>query len=170
MGSEFAFHFSMAAVTGRDFGGWIGWKVGSMLCFPLSSYPVNTSWAFLGGVNRSPVFIKVKGSFGEKEFSRGFPGQTFSNPGIQLPCNGIELLLRVQGEVGSLWQVIAQTRTFVELCQPRTSSPQRASVRGAGFQTRENALSPNDRAFSQDGENAQPGRATALMFCIRARL
>ena len=32
------------------------------------------------------------------------------------------------------------------LCQPRTSSPQRASVRGAGFQTRENASSCHDRA------------------------
>jgi hypothetical protein len=79
-----------------------------MLCFPLSSYPVYASWAFLGGVNRRPVFIKVKGSFREKEFCRRFPGETFSNPGIQLPCNRIELLLRVQGEVGSLWQVIAE--------------------------------------------------------------
>jgi hypothetical protein len=48
---------------------------------------------------------------------------------------------------------------------------------GAGFQTRESALFPNDRAFSP-GENGpelsnQPLRlflATALMFCIRARL
>ena len=86
-----------------------------MLCFPLSSYPVNTSWAFLGVVNRRPVFFKVKGSFGEKEFSRRFPGKTFSNPGVQLPCNGIELLLRVQGEVGSLWQVIAQQSIGVSL-------------------------------------------------------
>src|SRR6202050_3859223 len=98
----------MAAVRGRDSGGWSCLKVGSVLCFPLSSYPVNTSWAFLGGVDRRPGFIKVKGSFGEKEFSRRFPGEPFSNPGIQLPCNGIELLLRVQGEVGSLWQVIAE--------------------------------------------------------------
>jgi hypothetical protein len=48
---------------------------------------------------------------------------------------------------------------------------------GAGFQTRENALFPNDRAFSP-GENGpelsnQPPRlflARALMLCIRARL
>ena len=67
-------------------------------------YELGVSWRC---ESPSSIYQSERLLWGER-VSRRFPGETFSNPGIQLPCNGIELLLRVQGEVGSLWQVIAE--------------------------------------------------------------
>jgi hypothetical protein len=60
-------------------------------------------------------------------------------------------------------------------CQPRTTSPQRASVRGSGFSNPRKRFI-YDRAFSPGEERPElPNQlrlllARALMLCIRARL
>ena len=101
-----------------------------MLCFTLYSYKVYTSWAFLGGVNRRPVFIKVKGSFGEKEFSSRFPGEDFFKSWYSVAMQWHEVLLRVQREVGSLWQVVAEQSIGVFANPPLTGRVGMSEVDG----------------------------------------
>ena len=65
-------------------------------------------WTVFIGADREPVFHEVEGSRWEEQFRRSFPTQSFSWPGIDFPCDVIELLLGKQGKVGSLRQVLPE--------------------------------------------------------------
>ena len=93
--ARFAFHFSMASEKSGRYGGSL-----ADVC---------------------PVVDEVEGAFWEKQFSRSFPAECFSWSGIEFPGDVVELLLGEQGQIGNLWQVLAEQAVdvFADASFPR---------------------------------------------------
>ena len=101
------------------------------------------------------MLYEVECAFREEEFSGSFPSQSFSWPGVEPPCNVVELVLGEQREVGSFGQVLAEQAVGVFADAPLPGSVWMGEVDGDSGIFRQGLVVSHLRALVEGHGTAQ---------------